>query len=312
MDTPDNRTRAPDNPQLRLARDDYPVIRWPDNARIAFWVAPNIEFYELYPPSNPVRSAWPRPLPDVLNYSWRDYGNRVGAWRCLEAFDEFKIVSSVSLNSKMCSHLPEVVEAFSSRGWELFCHGQYNTRYLFGLEPESELETLKSACSQISRFSGQPVRGFLAPALTYTASTFDNVSRAGMTYVLDLFNSDVPRPLRTDLGRMVSVPYQVELNDFHVLVQGGASPSRYVSLFKAHFERLYQEGVESGKVVGLPLHPYVIGSPHYIGALREILAYVKSFPHVWHARAGEIADWYLQHCYDAAIANCVRRAGSIR
>lgn len=287
----------------RIPRGQRPVIRWPNNARIAFWVAPNIEFYELYPPTNPVRPSWPRPAPDILNYSWRDYGNRVGVWRCLEVFDRHQTAGSVSLNAAMCEHLPEVVKAFSDRGWELFYHGLYNTRYAFGRSPEEEREDIGSACRMIEKFSGKPVRGFLAPALTYTEASMRVAREAGIDYVFDLFREDEPFPLNPAIGRMLSVPYQVELNDFHHLVLGGLSPRRYFEQFKAHFDRLYEEGQASGKVVGLPLHPYVIGSPHYIGALNDMLDYVRQHEHVWHTTAGEIADWYFGNAYDEAIAN---------
>jgi allantoinase len=286
-----------------IPRSRRPVIRWPVNARVAFWVAPNIEFYELYPPSNPVRPSWPRPTPDILNYSWRDYGNRVGVWRCLEVFDRYKTAGSVSLNAAMCERLPEVVKAFDERGWELFYHGSYNTRYAYGQSPEQEREDIASACRIIELFCGKAVRGFLAPALTYTEASMRVAGEAGIEYVFDLFREDEPFPLNPALGRMLSLPYQVELNDFHHLVLGGLSPRRYFEQFKAHFDRLYREGEVSGKVVGLPLHPYVIGSPHYIGALNDILAYVREHDHVWHASAGEIADWYFDNAYEAALAN---------
>lgn len=287
----------------RILRAKRPVIRWPDNARVAFWIAPNIEFYELNPPVNPVRPSWPRPAPDILNHSWRDYGNRVGVWRCLEVFDRHQTTGSVSLNAAMCERLPEVVRPFVDRGWELFYHGLYNTRYAFGSEPEQEGQDIVNACEMIAKFSGKPVRGFLAPALTYTEHSMRLARAAGIDYVFDLFREDEPFPLNPALGRMLSVPYQVELNDFHQLVAGGLSPKRYFEQFKAHFDRLYLEGETSGKVVGLPLHPYVIGSPHYIGALDDMLAYVREHDHVWHATAGDIADWYFQNSYDEAVSH---------
>lgn len=289
-------------PQPALRRSDRPRIQWPGGARVAFWAAPNVEFYELNPPGNPVRPPWPKGSPDLLAYSSRDYGNRVGNWRCLDVFDRHGIVGSVSLNAAMCDRLPEVVAAYRDRGWELFCHGVYNTRYLFGLSQSEELQLLVDSCQTISEFSGRPTRGFLSPALTYTANTFVNARKAGIDYVFDIFNADCPLPLRPSLGRMLSIPYQVELNDFHVLVQGGASADRYVEIFKAHFDRLHAEGARSGTVVGLPLHPYVIGSPLYIDALDEILAYVRRHDDVWCTTAEGIADWYFRNCYEQAAA----------
>jgi peptidoglycan/xylan/chitin deacetylase (PgdA/CDA1 family) len=290
--------------QPPLPRLSRPKIHWPAGARVAFWLAPNIEFYELYPPANKVRPAWPRPAPDILNYSARDYGNRVGVWRCLEVFDRHGMTGSVSLNAAMCVRLPQVVSEFSRRGWELFYHGLYNTRYLFGTTDDEQARQITEACDIIRAFSGQPVRGFLAPALTYTESTLRLAGECGIEYVFDLFRDDVPHPLHTDYGKMISLPYQVELNDFHALVAGGLSARRYVDQFKAHFDRLMQEAGEGGRVVGLPLHPYVIGTPHYIGALDEMLAHVKSHgSDVWITRACDIADHYFAHHFDQARAD---------
>ena len=282
-------------PYPRPQRSQLPIIRWPNGARVAFWVAPNIEFYEINPPPNPVRPPWPRPLPDVLNASWRDYGNRVGVWRCLELFDQYKITGSVSLNSAMCAHLPEVVGAFRDRGWELFSHGIYNTRYLYGLSPEDEIATLCESCAEIEAFCGQKVRGFLAPALTYNETTFDSLAKIGLRYTLDLFHEDVPLPLNSEFRGMVSVPYQVELNDFHALVASGMAADLYLRRFKDQFDRLYEEGAKSGTVVGLPLHPYVIGQPQYVWVLEKILAHVRQHEDVWITTAAEIADHYVSH-----------------
>jgi allantoinase len=290
-------------PYPRPGKAELPRIEWPDGAHVAFWVAPNIEFYEMYPPPNPIRAPWPRPVPDILNSSWRDYGNRVGVWRCLDVFDKHDIVGSVSLNSAMCTHLPEVVGAFSKRGWELFSHGIYNTRYLSGLSAEQELAVIRESCEEIEAFCGKKVKGFLSPALTYTENTMRLLSEAGITYTLDLFHEDVPLPLGPQCGNIISVPYQVELNDFHVLVAGGMAPELYLARFKQHFDQLYEEGADSGKVVGLPLHPYIIGTPQYIWVLDEILTHVRRHDKVWVTRAGDIAEYYTKNCHSGAVAS---------
>jgi allantoinase len=85
---------------------DRPIIRWPNSARVAFWVASNIEFYEIDPPDGEGRPLWPRPYPDALHYSLRDHGNRAGVWRVMEALERFGIRASVSLNAAMCDHIP--------------------------------------------------------------------------------------------------------------------------------------------------------------------------------------------------------------
>ena len=113
---------------------DRPQIRWPNGARVAFWVCPNIEFYELDPPDGQGRPLWPRPNPDTLNYSLRDYGNRSGIWRVMEALEKYGVRASVSLNAAMCDHMPEIVDACVRLNWELFSHGVYNTRLIYGYD----------------------------------------------------------------------------------------------------------------------------------------------------------------------------------
>lgn len=268
------------------------AISWPRKAKIAFWLAPNIEYYEIDPPRNPVRPAWPRAYPDMQNWSWRDYGNRVGVWRCLEVFDKHGMAGSVSLNSAMCRHLPEVVGEFTARGWELFCHGEYNTRYLLGATEKDEGDALRRACSEISAFSKERVRGLLTPALTYTETTFKSASACGIDYVIDVCASDTVEVLKVTERPMLAMPYSLELNDFFVVVAGGLSAGAYLDRFKRQVDRLLEEAGDGGKVIGLPLHPYLIGMPQYVWALDQMLAYVRQYPEIWCTRACDIADAY--------------------
>ncbi len=282
----------PTNMLKRWAPQERAPIRWPNDSPVAFWIAPNIEYYEIDPPANATRPAWPRPYPDVQNWSWRDYGNRVGVWRCLEIFDKHDLKGSVSLNSAMCRHLPGIVSEFTRRGWELFCHGDYNTRYLFGMSPDEERAHIGGACKEIAEFSGVPVRGLLTPALTYTDSTFQSALDCGIDYVLDVCASDTVEPLQIGGDTLLAMPYSLELNDFFAVVVGGLSAHAYVDRFKKQVDQLLQEGEHDGRVIGLPLHPYLIGMPQYIWALDQMLAYVRAHPEIWCARACDIVDAY--------------------
>ena len=122
-----------------------PPIRWPGGAHVAFWVAPNVEFYELNPPRNPARAPWARPAPDVQNYSYRDYGNRVGFWRMLDAMKRCNMRGSVSLNVAVCEHHPEVIQACAENGWEFYSHGTYNTRYFYGMSEDQQREVIRAS-----------------------------------------------------------------------------------------------------------------------------------------------------------------------
>lgn len=289
------------DPQLYdyLPSIDRPRISWPGNARIAVWVAPNIEHYEYDPPASPARSATPRPSPDLPWLTLRDYGNRAGVWRMMEVMDRYGVRGSVSLNVGVCDHYPEIIEACVARGWELFSHGIYNTRYLYGMDPDQERELIEDVRSTIFRASGQPLSGWLSPALTNTVNTMDLLAEAGVLYTCDLMHDDQPLPVKVSGGRkLISVPYSLEINDYTCLVQKRMSPRRYTETIKAQFDQLYEEGADNPQVMCLPLHPWLIGLPHRLREFDEALRYITRRDKVWLATGREIAQWYIAHHYD--------------
>ena len=174
-----------------LALYDYspyerrPKIEWPNGARLAFWVAPNIEFYELDPPLNPHRKPWPHPYPAVPGYSIRDYGNRVGHHRQMAVLDKYGVRGSISLSAALCEHHPEIIALCAERNWEFFSHGIYNTRYTYGLSEDQEREMIEDAMATIERAVGQRPAGYLAPALSHSNHTIDLFAEAGGLYTCD-------------------------------------------------------------------------------------------------------------------------------
>ena len=289
---------------------ERPKITWPNGARVAFWVAPNIEYYELDPPINPTRASWPRPHPDVVGYSHRDYGNRAGFWRMMEAMDKYGVRGSVSLNVALCQHHPEIIEACVERDWEFFSHGIYNTRYNFGLSEAQEREMMADVLKTVKDATGQDVAGWLAPALTYSERTMDLLGESSVKYTCDLFHDDQPQPVKVKKGKLISVPYSLEMNDTVVLSMMGKSSRHYTDLLKANFDQLYEEGAETGQVMCIPLHPFLIGQPHRIANFAEALEYITGHDDVWVTTGREIADWYLEHHYDDVSAALAARGGN--
>lgn len=290
--------------------DSRPRITWPGGARVALWIAPNIEFYEYAPPANPHRKPWPRPLPDVLGYATRDYGNRVGHQRMMRVMDRFGLRGSVSLSTATLVHHPEVIALAAERGWEFFSHGIYNTRYTYGLDEAQERAMIEESMALIREHTGQDCEGYLAPALSHSESTIDLFAEAGGIYTCDLFHDDQPTPVRTRSGRrFVSVPYSLELNDTIAYVVNKVEPRRYGRMIRDAFDRLYAEGAESGTVMCVPLHAYQVSHPHRLRAFEEAMEYVCGHSGVWKATGREIARHYLEHHYDAALASIGASAG---
>jgi peptidoglycan/xylan/chitin deacetylase (PgdA/CDA1 family) len=280
---------------------DRPQIRWPQQARLAFWVAPNIEFYEIDPPDGQGRPLWLRPQPDVLNYSLRDYGNRAGVWRVIDALDRFGVRASVSLNAAMCDHMPEIVAACVERQWELFSHGIYNTRLISGMTEDEIRRVIGDSVETIRLHSGRDVTGWLAPAISTTETFFDLLPEFGIKYTVDMMPDDQPIPIKVRQGRLIAVPYSTEINDVRIMEVRGYPADKWAAMIKAAFDQLYQEGADNGMVLCMPLHPFVIGQPHRIDALHDVLQHVTAHKDVWLTTAGEIADWYYQHSYEDAV-----------
>jgi peptidoglycan/xylan/chitin deacetylase (PgdA/CDA1 family) len=273
-----------------------PRITWPGGARVAFWVAPNIEHYEYDPPPNARRMPWPRPVPDVAGYSWRDYGNRAGFWRMADVMARHGVRGSVSLNVAVCDHYPEIIERCCALDWELFSHGTYNTRYFYGMSEDQQRAVIRENRETILRASGQSLDGWLTPAISNDETTQHILAEEGVLYTLDLLHDDQPTPIATRGGqRLVSIPYSLEVNDVPLLVMRNTPPARYAEVCKAQFDTLYEEGAESGTVMCLPLHPFLIGQPHRIAALEEVLRHVTGHDKVWLATGREIAKHYIEN-----------------
>ena len=285
---------------------ERPPIRWPNSARVALWIAPNIEHYEYLPEFDGVRTPWPRvPIPDVQQYSYRDYGNRVGFWRMTEVLDKHNIRCCVSLNLAVLEHYPEIAEAMIERDYDFMSHGIYNTRYLNALSEEEEREFYRDNIETLRRHTGKPLKGMLGPAVSGTDRTPDLMAEAGLIYHTDWVHDDQPVPIRVKSGKLVSVPYSFELNDVPVF-RSNFEGDYFAQICKAQFDQLYEEGAESGRVMCIALHPYLIGQPHRVKYLDEILGYIMSHEGVWQTTADEIAEHYIANHYDEVVAHAAQ------
>ncbi len=269
---------------------DRPKLWWPDDAKVALWICPNIEHYEFMPKFQRVRDPWPRsPHPDVLGYSLRDYGNRVGLWRLFDAMDSLGLRATVSLSMSVIQHYPAILEAMEKHNWELMSHGIYNTRYHWNFSPEEELAAMME-CREIHRsLTGREQRGWFSPAVTNTMQTFDLAAEAGYDYCCDLYHDDQPFPVRTKTGKLITVPYTMDLNDV-IAWRRGDEIEAFTQQIRDYFDTVYAEGDVHGRVMCIAVHPFWVGQPHRIRAFQRVLEYILSHKGVWCATAADIAD----------------------
>ena len=287
-------------PYLSLRR--RPRIEWPNAARVALWIAPNVEVYELLPPANPLFTAWGRvPVPpDVMSYAYRDYGNRVGFWRVLEVLDRHGVRATASLNVAVLDRFPEIGRAMAERDWAIMGHGHYNTRFLYGIDRDDERALYRDMRERVRRAAGGDVRGVFGPHASLSPHTMDLLADEGFLYSADWLVDDQPFPIATARGRLVGVPYSFEINDGPLFL-GSFSDDEFVQRCRDQFDVLYAEGAEDGRVMCIAFHPFLLGQPHRIDLLDEALGYVLGHEDVWLTTADEVAEWYLDNVYDEAV-----------
>ncbi len=274
---------------------DRPPIRWPNGARVAVWVIPNIEHFLFDRPSTSVTSATIHCVPDVLIYSWRDFGARVGVWRLMDVMERYGIKGTVALNSDVCALYPRIIEAGNQLGWEWMGHGSNNS-ILLNQQPEAEERALIQHIVQtIHKGTGKKPRGWLGPALTESHRTLDLLAEAGIEYVGDWVNDEQPYPMRVKSGSMISIPYSIEVNDIPVFLDQKKTGEQFSRLICDQFDGLYEDGAKTGRVMAIALHPFLIGHAHRAKYFAQALAHITSRKEVWVTTGSEIIDYYKKH-----------------
>jgi allantoinase len=266
-----------------------PVYDWPNGRRLAFYLE-HFAFGEglgacLVPPAGE---------PDVLNFAWRDYGNRVGAWRLLALFDDFDLPASVLLNTSVYDHCPELVAAFRNRDDEIVGHGRTNSERQNGLDEAAERALIDAATARITAEEGRRPQGWLGPWIAESVATPDLLAEARYTYLLDWCMDDQPVFLRTrGGGRILAVPYPQEVNDIPAIAARGMAASAFADMIVDTFDEMLEQAGDGPLVMGVALHAYILGQPHRLRHLRRALEHVAARrDRIWTTTAGAIAA----HC----------------
>lgn len=273
-------------------------IHWPDGARVAFYLGLNLEHFQIGSPSTSLWEGTASLVPDPLNYGWRDYGPRVAIWRLIETLDRYEIRASALLNSDVGEHHPQIIDAGRARDWAWIAHGKTNSRLQTGMNVDEERAFLTDVVETIATATGQRPRGWLGPGLTETFQTPTLLAELGLRYILDWTNDD--QPYRLNVPGMLSVPYSVELNDLNVFISQGMTGPDFVGLVRDQLDQLYADSADSGRVMALALHPFVIGQPFRHKYLLQALEYVANHPGVWLTTSDEIAEHYIRAPGDEA------------
>lgn len=267
-------------------------FEWPGGKRLAVYVALNLEHYAFG--EGLVEELVPgMAQPDVLNHSWREYGNRVGAWRLARLLDELQLPATVLVNSDLYAHCPDLVAAFRARGDEIAAHGRTNSEHQSGLGEDAERALIREATETIERNEGRRPAGWLGPWIAETPATPDLLHEAGYEYVLDWCADDQPIWLATRGGRILAVPYPQELNDSSAIIGRRTSAAEFAGMIVDQFDEMRAQAGGEALVMGVALHAYIAGQPFRLRHLRRALAHVAAQRGaIWLTTAAAIARHY--------------------
>jgi allantoinase len=268
--------------------DSRPVYDWPGGKRLAIYNAINLEWFS-FGEGLGAELAPGGPQPDVLNYSWRDYGNRVGVFRLAELFTELKLPVSLIVNSSMVEHAPQAIAAFP--GAEIVGHGRSNSERQGTLSENDERALIADSKATIEKYYGASPRGWLGPWISQSPVTPDLLQEAGFNYLLDWCHDDQPVWMTTRKGRILSVPYPQELNDIPQIVARKREGVEFADMIVDAFDVMFEESAKRPLVMGIALHPYLVGWPHRFKHLKRALNHIVrgSDDRIWFTTAGEIA-----------------------
>jgi allantoinase len=272
---------------------DRPPLRLPGEARLVVWTIVNYEVWDIARPMP--RQVLPAPtgqmlLPDVPNWSWHEYGMRVGAWRFFELFGRRGLRPTLAVNARVCEDYPRVAEEAARRRWEFMGHG-YDQMPIHKNEDQAAM--IARCLDILERSCGRRPVGWLGPGLTQTLETPDLLAAAGIRYIGDWVHDDEPSTIRTANGPLVTLPYSVELNDIPMMIVQHHESDYLLKRAIDQFDRLYAESAQRAKIMALAIHPYISGQPHRIKYLEAIYEHVDRFEGVLHWNGAEILDWYL-------------------
>lgn len=258
---------------------------WPGGKTLAVWMIPNVEVFILSP------SGGAQGDQDVLNYSWREYGMRVGLWRLADVMDQAGARATVALNAGVCDIWPKAIEEMDKRGWEMMGHNVTNSRSLRGLPVDEELTIIHTTLKIIEQATGKKVRGWLGTGLGETFTTPDNLAEAGVVYTGDWNNDDIPYKMKVKSGELYALNYGNAVNDISFWGKGHTGDEYYQMLVN-QFDTLYAESQKLPRVMGIPLHPFHTGQPSRIKYFQKAVQYMKRQDKVWFATGSEILDAY--------------------
>ena len=272
-------------------RDDF---SWPNGKRLAIYFGINHEVFS-FGEGLGAELAPAQSKPDVMNFAWRDYGNRVGAWRFIDLFDRLELKTTALVNAALIDKCRPLVEALRDRGDDIAAHGMTNAEAPGELASDEERAMIARCLERFETIGVRPT-GWLAPWISESADTPDLLVEAGFTHVLDWAHDDQPITMDTRSGRsLLSIPYSQEINDIPAIIARKQEAAQFVGMIEDAITQLLSECDARPLVLGIALHPYVMGQSHRFLHLARCLTKLReeADSRICWTTASEIADYSI-------------------
>jgi peptidoglycan/xylan/chitin deacetylase (PgdA/CDA1 family) len=271
-----------------------PKYAWPEQKKLALYVAVNVEHFPFGEQGGPDLDRPTQPW-GQRSWLWREYGNRVGAWRLMDLFDELKLPVGVIANTAIYDHCPEVLEAHVKRGDELISHGRNQVERQIEMTLEQEREMVKDVTQTMTRRSGMKPVGWMSPYLTPSPNTTDLLVEAGYSYCMDWGLCDEqPFWVKAKGGPLLAMPYPIELNDQPAVVYRRNTGAEYAEMLVDNFDELLRNSEDAPLVYAISIHTFILGQPYRLARFRRALEHMLAHAdRVWLTLPKHICSHYM-------------------
>ncbi|MBX2846777.1 MAG: polysaccharide deacetylase family protein [Acidiferrobacterales bacterium] len=277
-------------------------ISWPNNRKLALWINVPIQFFPLDQRGDPfkVPAGMTMPYPDLRHYSLRDYGNRVGIYRLFKAFDQYGINPTFAINAQAAQRMPSLMEQIKARDNNIICHGLHmDALHHNGLTEQQEKDLIQQSLELLQEATRADIKGWLSPAKNQSSNTLELLAEAGLEFICDWVNDDMPYRFNTK-RELSNMPLSTELEDYFVIQQNFHSEQSWLDQTRDACDFLIEEAKQQGgRLLALNIHPWLMGQPHRICFLEQLLEYLSNNQDIWHAGANQIhAHWLSQQNFN--------------
>lgn len=269
-----------------------PKIIWPNGKTIALWITVAVEIFPLDDDQKPfsLPGGLLKPYPDIQSYTWRDYGNRVGIYRIMRAFDQAGLKPDWLVNAAVAKDIPGLMKDIAARDEEIIAHGyDMATPHSSHLSPDAERKLIQESLEMLGQDTSRPITGWMSPGKAQSPVTPDLLAEAGLRYFCDWPNDELPYEFYTSSNPLIAMPHTSELDDRQIIIDYKHHEGEFLSQIKDHYAYLSREAAsEGGRIMSINLHPWVIGQSHRIAVLEEGLAFLASKDDLWFASASDV------------------------